>query len=269
MEFLTILLSGVLGLISPVGLVIDRTAEGAIRSQFKKAEQLQVRVDNPPTQQVLQGKVERVRIAGRSLQLKQQDIRIALLELETDPINVDARSFIQGKPKLKQPLQAGVRLVLTQQDINKALQSPELIARLRKLNINLPSSPSEDSPGYNIVNPKIEFLTNERLRFQVELQQEGNANKPLLITVETKLGVIQGRQIQLVEPVVLVNGETVPPPFVNAIASSYSKQLDLRNLEVYGLQARILKLNMRPDELEIAAFLRVEPSSKLLETRRS
>jgi len=39
MEFLTIILSGLLGF-SPVGSVIDRTAENAIRSRFEKVEQL-------------------------------------------------------------------------------------------------------------------------------------------------------------------------------------------------------------------------------------
>lgn len=64
MEFFTILLSGLLGLVSPAGLVIDRTAESFIRSRFE-VEQLQVRVDNAPSHQLLQGKVERVLIAGR------------------------------------------------------------------------------------------------------------------------------------------------------------------------------------------------------------
>jgi len=55
----TIILSGLLGLVSPVGSVIDRTAENAIRSRFEKVEQLQVRVDNAPSYQLLQGKVQR------------------------------------------------------------------------------------------------------------------------------------------------------------------------------------------------------------------
>jgi len=53
------------------------------------------------------------RIAGRSLQLKRQDLSIAALELETDPIDLDPRSLGQRQPKLKRPFQVGVRLVLT------------------------------------------------------------------------------------------------------------------------------------------------------------
>ena len=264
MEFITILLSGVLGLVSPVGLVIDRTAQNAIRSQFKKVEQLQVRVDNAPSYQLLQGKVERVRIAGRGLQLKRGDIRIAALELETDPIDFEPRSLGQKQPKLKRPLQAGVRLVLTQQDINQALQSPMVTTRLRKLGISeLRNSTGDSVQRYNFVNPRVEFLENNRLRFQVELQEQGNV-KPLAIILESGVGVVAGRQIQLVEPTVSVNGEAVPNEFVSAIAVNFARRLDLRNLEVYGLRARILQLKVTPHKLEVAAFLRVEPSSQFL-----
>ena len=267
MEFLTILLSGLLGLVSPAGLVIDRIALDAIRSQFKKVQELQVRVDNVPSYQLLQGKVERVRIAGRGLQLKRQDIRIAALELETDPIVFKLRSFRQKKPKLERPFQAGMRLVLTEQDINQALKSPKLAARLRNLRISKLPRPAGGSQRYDLVNPRVEFLEANRLRFQVELTQ-GDV-KPLAITVESGLGVVAGRQIQLVEPVISANGQAVPNQLVSAIATNISKLLNLSNLELYGLRARLIKLKVSQDKLEIAAFLRVEPSFRVLENRRS
>lgn len=256
MEFFTVLLSGLLALVSPVGLVVDRIAFNAIRSQFEKVDQLQVRVDNAPSYQLVQGKVERVRIAGRGLQLKQ--IRLAVMELETDPINLDPRSLGQ-KPKLKQPIQAGVRLGLNQPDINQALQSPQVTDMLRNLMI---SDFGNSGQRYNFVNPHVEFLANNRLRFQVELTQ-GDV-KPLAITVESGISVIAGRQIQLLQPMILVNGEEVPSQVVSAIAANVSQKFDLSNLEAFGLKARILQLKVTPQKLEIAAFLRIEPSSQLL-----
>ncbi len=266
MEFFTILLSALLGLISPVGVVIDRLAEKTIRSQFAKVGQLEVRVDNCPSYQVLQGKVERVRIAGRSLQLKRQNVRIALFELETDAIELDLSSLKHKRPKLKRPLQAGMRLVLTQQDVNKLLKSTPLIAKLRKLNIDSLGSPNtKTSSGYNLINPQVNFLANNRLLFRVELQE--GTGKPLLIRVESGLSIVSGRHIQLVNPVITVDGEEVPPQLVNVILNNLNKELDLGNLEGDGLQVRILKLEMKPTELEIAAFFKIEPSSRFLETR--
>ncbi|MBW4633017.1 MAG: DUF2993 domain-containing protein [Iphinoe sp. HA4291-MV1] len=269
MEFFTLLVSGLLGLVTPVGLVVDRTAESAIRSQLAQVEQLQVRVDNSPTHQLLQGKVERVRVAGRSLQLKWQEIRIAALELETDAIELEPRSLGKKRPQFKRPLQAGIRLVLTQQDINKLIQSPQFVARLQKLKINIGDfSNTKHNSVHNFANPNVKFLANNRFSFQVELHEKG-LDKPLLIRVESGLSIVGGRNIQLVNPIVTANGEEVPSQFVNTIVNNLNKRLDLRNLEGDGLQVRILKLNTRLEELEIAAFLRVEPSSRFLETPSS
>jgi LmeA-like phospholipid-binding len=268
MEFLTILLSSLLGLISPVGLLVDRISENTIRSQFAKVEQLQVRVDNAPTHQLLQGKVDRVRIAGRSLQLKRSHIRIAVFELETDRIELDTRTIGKKRTKFKQPLQAGLRLVLTEADVNKVLQSPEFLSSLGKLNIISANLTNKDSnPLYRFANPRVKFLTNQRVNLQVEIQEEGNGES-VVVNLETGLNIVAGRKLQLVEPIAKVNEEQVPPRFLNAIVNNLNQRLDLRNLETDGLLMRIIKLEMKPGKLEIGTFIRIEPSSKFLETIR-
>ncbi len=259
MEFLTIVLSGLLGLISPVGIVVDRTAENAIRSQFASFGELRVRIDNAPSYQLLQGKVERLRIAGRSLQLKRQNIRIAVLELESDRIEIKPRTLTR-KPQLKKPLQAGVRLVLTQEDINQALLTPQVIARLQNLNINLRDfANTRAKTVYNLVNPQVQFLPNNRLQIQAELQ-ENRKSKPLLIKAESGVSIVNGRQIQLVNLVAQVDKVEVPPRLINVILNKINKRLNLRNLEGGRLQARILKLKISQGELEMAAFVRIDPS---------
>lgn len=263
MELITLLLSGLLGLVTPVGLVIDRTTENAIRSQFTSSEQLLVRVDNAPTHQLLQGKVNRVRIAGRSLQLRRYCIRIAALELETDAIEFN---LSKGKPFLKQPLQAGFRVVLTEADVNKLLQSEAFKARVRKLNIaSIGSVNTASNPIYRIANPKVKFIANQRVNLEVEILEEGN-NQPLLVKVETGMDVVAGR-IQLINPVAQVNSEQVPARFLNVIVNNLNQRLNLRNLEADGLIMRILKFNMKNSELEIGAFVRIERNSKLLNVR--
>ncbi len=151
MEFFTIFLSSLFGLISPTGLVVESAAEKAVRSQFAQVEKLQVRIDNAPTHQLLNGQVEHIRIAGRGLQLKQLGMRVAVLELESDPIDLNLRNL--RAPKLEQPLQAGVRLVLNQQDINQALRSPKFTAALLNLSINILQPQSRQAlPSKSVIN---------------------------------------------------------------------------------------------------------------------
>ena len=266
MEVLTVLLSGLIALGSPIGLVIDRTALNAIRSQLVKAEQLQVRVDNAPSYQVLQGKLERVRIAGRGLQLKWQNIRVAAVDVETDPIAINIRSLRQRRPKLERPVQAGVNLLLTQADLNQALQSPAIKASLRQLARSLGGLGGQSSGSYDVVNPRVELLEN-RVRLQAELQQVGEA-KPLFVKLESGLAVIAGHQLQLVSPSVSINGNVVPDLFVSSLIGDFSQRLDLRRLEGEGITSRVLQLKVDPQKLSVVAFVRVEPTARFL-TRRS
>lgn len=260
MEFFSILLSGLLVFLSPAGLVIDKVVEGAVRSRFDKIEQLQVRVDNTPNYQALQGKVDGVRIAGRGLWLT-PDFRIGLLELETDPINLDLprlRQSSQSSPRsyLRQPLQAGVHLEITESDINQALLSPAVQAKLQELGRRLLSGSDR---SYQFNNLQVEFLENNRLRFQAQLR-EGNA-QPLVIMVESGVGVASGHSLEFTRPVVSVDGKPAPDQLVQGLAQGVSNRLDIRTLEKLGITARLLQLDINTDRLQVAAFVRVEPSN--------
>ncbi|MBW4508378.1 MAG: DUF2993 domain-containing protein [Scytonematopsis contorta HA4267-MV1] len=262
MELITILLSGLLTLISPIGLVVDRTVEKRIRSQFLQVEQFQVRIDNAPTYQLLQGKINRIRIAAKQIRLKWEDISLISFELESDALELNPRNL-----KLKRPLQAGIRLTINQQNVNKILQSPAFLKKLQLLEIRPGRIAGAGSdPVYKLTNPKVEFITKNRLLLQVKLRELGKS-EAILVKVETGVRVVRGRRFQAVEPVIIINGEKAPPQFVNLILENVNKLLDLSILEGGGILARILKLDVSQDQLEIAVFLRVEPSSEFLETR--
>lgn len=261
MELFTILLSALLGIISPVGIVSDSVAETAIRSRLDSAEDLEVRIDNAPSYQLLQGRVDRVRIAGRGL-FPVEGVRIAVLEVETDPIAINPSSLRSGI-QLDQPIQAGVRLVLNAADLDRALSSPRAAAFFQTLLGAFGSS----SQGYEIVNPHVEFLPDQRLRLQATLQ--GEADDRLAIVLESGLSVLSGRQIQFVNPALSINGEAVPPEFVAIFADGISRQFDLGNYERSGITARILKLEITPSALQVAAFVRVEPQAIPQGSRRN
>lgn len=262
MELFTILLSALLGIISPVGIVSDSVAETAIRSRLDSAEDLEVRIDNAPSYQLVQGRIDRVRIAGRGL-FPVEGVRIAVLEVETDPIAINPSSLRSGL-QLDQPIQAGVRLVLNAADLDRALSSPRAAAFFRTVNLGAFGASSQ---GYQVVNPQVEFLPDQRLRLQATLQ--GEADDRLAIVLESGLSVLSGRQLQFVNPALSINGEAVPPELVAIFADGISRQFDLRNYERSGITARILKLEITPSALQVAAFVRVEPQAIPQGSRRN
>lgn len=263
MEIITIILSGLLTLVSPVGAIFDRTAEQSVRDQLYSAEELEVRVDNTPSYQLLQGKIDRLRFAGRGLYLT-PEIRIALLEFETDPFNVDldrlrAENQTSVPQFLRQPLRGAIRLVLTEEDLNLALRSPTILEQLRQgqQEFSEDTEAQSISQRYQLVNPQIDFLGDNRLQLQVEIEDQRD-NDRLRVRIESELRVIKGSQVQLQDPKLWLNDEEAPPNLIKAIAKLVNKKLDLGSLEPQGLQARIIQLNINADRIEIVSFLRID-----------
>ncbi|MFM7427641.1 MAG: DUF2993 domain-containing protein [Elainella sp.] len=265
MEFLTIFLSGLLGLFSPVGLGVEQIAARTIRDQFDQVETLAVRIDNAPNYRVLQGNVERVRIAGRGL-YPEAGVRIAALEVETEQIQVDPAQLRQGQFVLKKPLYGGVRLVLTREDINQALRSPQIVEQLRDLSLNFLGDSAAALERYELVEPQVEFLDGNRLRLQAVLRSQPTrsgaaqtANVQLTIAIETGLEVINGRQLQLLDPSVSLDGRPLPSPLVQLLVGGISQRLDLANLEPDGIKARVLTWQLDRDQISLAALVRIDP----------
>jgi hypothetical protein len=255
MEWFLIALTSLLMVISPVGLVVDQVIDHNIRDRVKSVEELSVRVDNAPSFQIIKGKVNRVRIASRGLE-PLDHVRIQALELETDPIdisldNLKINNLQELRASLHKPLQGAIHVVMTPEDINNALADEEIKAKLQDLlNKVLP----EEAPKLEVVNIKVTFLDNNRLQTQVQLQQKSEDSEPpdqLKIVVETGIKVNQGKSLELIDPT---------PTFK---IGSVSDRLDLSRFENQGIIARLLKLEINPQEINIAAFIRLNPVNPL------
>lgn len=257
MEFLTILLSSVLGLLSPVGVVLDRVAVNAIRDRLVEVEQLDVRIDNTPSYQLLQGKVDRVRIAGRGI-VPIEGVRIDTIEVETDAIAVDPQLLSQGDIELESPFRAGIRLVITREDMLNSLNSEQVQALVNRLGSSLSGlGGGESDATFEFVNPQITLLEGDRVRFTVNLQEQRTYQQNH-IELETGVMVVAGRQVQFVDPLITLNGVPLPAPILTPLVAGLAQQLDLQRLQASGVTARLLDLNITPDQVAIAAFVQVD-----------
>ncbi len=246
MEAISAILVTLLSLISPVGLASDRLAESAIRKQLVKAEVLQVRIDNAPTYQLLSGKVDKVRVAGRGL-FPTKDLRIDTFELETDPIEL---AGLQAK--LKSPVQGAFRLALTEADINQALASPQVTDRLKSI--------SSGSRKYQILNPKVKMLPDQKVQIQAQVIEAGYPSQ-LNIQLEAKINANMGKVIQLENPVFLLNDKPINPIVLKQLFPSGLPGYDLTQLETQNITARILNLDLTPNgKLELIGFLQIRPA---------
>jgi len=259
MEFFSLLLSGLFGLVMPFGFVVDRVAENTLRSQLYGVERLEVRVDNAPSHNILGGKVDQVWMSGRGLSFR-PSFRVDTLELETDEIGIDPASLSDGPLRLSRPFQAAVKIVLTERDINRALQAPEVADQLRTLVVRVPAgTPAQrEIRRYNFFNPQVKLLANDRVQLQVELREQEGSER-LTILAESTLQVVSGSRLQLIDPKISVDGQEAPAEILDSIAKGISAEFDLLKLESTGITARVLKFEVTPQQMLIATFVRIEP----------
>jgi LmeA-like phospholipid-binding len=264
MELLTIILSGVFGLFSTLGVIVDKNVDVALRSQMDRVEQLEVRSDNAPNYQIINGKINKLRIAGRGLWVV-KDLRIDTLEVETDPIAVNLKDVQEDgqnlrSSSLQKPIQAGVKLKFNQEDLNNYLRSPDAIARLQQMTTStLGTAGTSLGRDYQILNPQVRFLANNRVGIRAELK-DSSAGEKLTVDLETGVNIIGGRKFQLVDTTAKV-GETPVPSFILAgLTTGLTERLNVDTLEERGLTARILQFKVSPQELELAAFVRLSGS---------
>lgn len=263
MEFITILLSGLLLIVSPVGIVVDRLAENAIRDRLYAAEDLVVRADNAPNFQLVGGKLDKLRIAGRGIS-PTADLRLAEIELETDTIDLDIDSLRSGRIQLDAPAQGAMRLAMTEADLNRFLQSDQVDQLLANIRIQaFDRLTARTIDRYRLLNPVVELLGNDRVRVQLDLLDLVLEEKAE-IQIDSGLGIVNGQSLQLIDPDLMVDGSPAPQLLVQELIRTVNTRFSLRRFEAAGLTARVLDLGVSDDQLDLAVFLRLEPSAALL-----
>ena len=267
MELVTVLLSSLLLLISPVGIVLDQVAENAIRDRLAGAESLDVRIDNGPSYQLLQGKVDKVRIAGRGI-TPVLGLRIDIAELESDPIDLDFNRLRRGEVVLDQAFQGAVRIVLTEVDVNAFLRSPIVTEQLNNLNIGaLATNPAQAREGarYRINDPTVDFLAGaasgeeDRIRLSAELE-DVVAEAGFAVEIETGLAISAGDRLMLIDPIVVVDSNPVDPRLINIVLGDLNNRLALQQLDKSGIVTRIVNFDIQSDAVDLALWVRVDPS---------
>lgn len=290
MEVLTIVLSGLLSLVSSGGIILDSVAASRIRSQLISIEKQEIRIDNSPSYGIAQGKLQQVRIATRGARIK-PDLRIAVLELETDRVHLnrsklDFNSINGLRTSLEQPLQGAVKLIVTEDDLNQALKSPKVVAQLQQaLNHLIARKSGSTNIAYKLITPRVELLSANRLGVQFKLSRprstsETNRNdiaqtssassltRELSIALELEILVLNGKTIRIAEPQGTVNGRPMSSRLLTGFAEGISDRLNLSDLESNGILARILQLEIDEDKLKLVGFAKVETKTTQLSSNR-
>ena len=114
---------------------LSKVAEMMLSSQLDEAEKIDVDV-RTNLLEIVQGEADSVSVTGQGV-VMQKDIRVQEMELHTDSVAINPLSALFGQIELDHPVDATARLVLTEQDINRALNCDYVRSKMQKIELNV------------------------------------------------------------------------------------------------------------------------------------
>ncbi|HEY9295871.1 MAG TPA: DUF2993 domain-containing protein, partial [Phormidium sp.] len=101
--------------------VISAAVEMGLSSKLDSADNLDVDV-RTNLLEIVQGQAHSVSVSGQGL-VMEKDIRVQEMEIHTDNIAINPLSVLFGEVELTRPTDASARIVLSEADLNRALNS--------------------------------------------------------------------------------------------------------------------------------------------------
>ncbi|MGV0027606.1 LmeA family phospholipid-binding protein [Phormidesmis priestleyi] len=115
--------------------VLSEIAKQGLFTQIETAENIEVDVKTDLLKAV-QGTVDSVVVTGQGIVI-QEEIRVEQLEIQTDRISINPLSAIFGNLELDKPVNTTARIVLTETDINQAVNSEFVSQKIPTLDLNV------------------------------------------------------------------------------------------------------------------------------------
>ncbi len=213
------------------GALLNPLVQYWVRSQVQQVDNLQVNIQGAD-RDVLNGQIQNLQLSGNNVIYQGMSARS--IQLTGNDIHLDTASAYQGKGlHLLQPVRAKAIVSLSEQDVNAYLASPELQAKLRGLNVPLPSlmGGSETPMALDITKPSV-VLQKDRLQLNATLQVQKGEPAPIRIT--TGVTTANLHQLKLVDPRLVDDKDTkgVPIDLLTNLLIPIGQQLEVRKVSI-------------------------------------
>ncbi|MCA1990461.1 MAG: DUF2993 domain-containing protein [Coleofasciculus sp. S288] len=241
---------------------LSEAAEMALSRQLDEVENIDVDL-RTNLLKLVQGQADSVSIVGQGL-VVQKDIRLEEVELHAPSIAVNLLSVILGEIELNQPVDATVRLVLTEQDINQALQSDYIRSKWQGVELKV------DSQSVTLEPQQLEVQLpgggRIGLRGTVLLHERGKTQRIGFTAV------IRPRlhwQSLLLEAFQCTEGEGVSLELAIAALNQVKELINLPHFDLEGIALYLKELEVQKGRLTVYAKAYIQQFPKLNVTAQS
>ncbi|MBD2100078.1 DUF2993 domain-containing protein [Leptolyngbya sp. FACHB-261] len=226
---------------------INKIAEIALASQLEEAKQLEVRVKTDLSK-LARGEIDSIAINIYSL-LIEQEFYVEELNLQIGRVTVKPFSAVLGKIKLVHPSQGTLRLLISEGNLTRFLNSQPFLESLHQ------------QQSIRIEEIKCSLLADSRIVFNTVIADEVANTKAIAFTADPYLEA-NGQEVAL-RNLRYLEGKEPPPELVKALLTRISELLSLRNFARQGMSLQIQQLDVVTGSLTLqaAAYIEQFPSS--------
>lgn len=216
--------------------IVSKVVTTAIAALFKKTGKLEANVRAEPVAKLLQGSIDGFDFIGRGM-LMYNGLRLEAMELYLQAISIDFSAIFSGKIKLRQPTQATMRIVLTEEDLTRSFNTPFIIDKLQKLQYQ----------GQSLHFQNTQIIVNEDKSIKIKSEiKVGNNSDYIPINIQTELQTEARTKIQFINP--KFEGDEEAIKLSKAILDHVNNLLDLEKFKLDGSRLRVDRARIKDKE---------------------
>ena len=262
MEIIASIFTIIISTLSIGGIFVNNSLTKILEKNSEEIGQVDIRIKNVPTHQLIEGKSDGIQVNLQQWQIK-EDIRVELLQIETDAIALNIpklqelrKEKARGKDwlkTLKEPLNMGWRVVITEEDLNNILLSEQVQSMINKF--------STDNSQVDVIELSFDLQPENRLVVDSKVKLAFRGEEELNIRLEVDLELIKGHEFKISQLKGTLNGRQLSSQLLQGFADNINNRLSLRLLEELGITLRLLQFEIDEDNIAIAGFVHVQPQS--------
>ncbi|MBV8882905.1 MAG: DUF2993 domain-containing protein [Chroococcidiopsidaceae cyanobacterium CP_BM_RX_35] len=230
---------------------LSQAAEIGLSNKLDGVENIDVDV-RTNLLKIVQGQADSVSLVGQGLVI-QKDIRVQEIELQVDRVAIAPLSVLLGKIELNEPLDANARLLLTEEDINRALNSDYIHSKIKPLELEV-----EDQPPVSLEIQQMELLlTGEgKMVFNGKmLMHQQNKSQQVSFTSAFRPRTLS--QPAILESFQCLEGGGISLEITLAMLTKINELVNLPYFDLETMILRIKDLEVHQGSLTIHAAARV------------
>lgn len=244
------MITGITGIDNLGEQALAKMAQMALSNQIDEAERLKIFVKTDPGK-LAQGELEWLEIDGKGLVMR-ESLRMQEMELKINDVAVCPMKALMGNIELTKPIEGTARIVVTQDDINRAVNSELLAKQMRELNIR--ANGKVVKMGIERVN--CQLLGNGTLKIDANIRF-GQTGETQLVSFTTTPRISADGRTVILKDIQYVEGKKLSPELTSILLEKTKSILNLRNFEIQGISLCIHQLEIVEGLLTLQATANV------------